>query len=269
MNISVIGLAALVAATSTLSVTAALMLSDHHLKHQQSLLGQAAAEAEQMEQRLAALQHRLAQETEENGRLRNQVATLERDADKLRAVASFNHGHGENNPSPPPAADERRNAALASSTAPTPWEQLRAGDAIPRFPLDEAEDGDDRIATVREVLSLDAGQQTLYAELLSDYEGRVDAVYDRVAEQYDFASGANPFQFQEMLVEIEREKSELDAMLDAEFSRALTDEQTSRYLALPAEERGVGPNAGLDRLELQILDLPFILSGSSSMDQAF
>jgi hypothetical protein len=197
------------------------------------------------------------------------VATLERDADKLRALASLNHGRGENNPSPPRAADESPNAAIVSSKAPTPWEQVRAGNAIPRFPLDEDEDVDDRVATVREVLSLDAGQETFYAELLSDYEGRVDALYDRVAKQYDFASGANPFQFQEMLVEIELEKAELDAMLDAEFSRALTEEQTARYLALPAEERGVGPNAGIDRLELQIFDLPFIFSGSSSLDQAF
>lgn len=269
MNISTIGLAALVAATSTLSVAAALMLTDHRVKYQQSLLGQAAAEAQQIEQRLAALQHRLDQESEESGRLRNQMATLERDADKLRALASSTQGRGENNPSALTAVDNRPKAALASSSAPTPWEQLRSGNALPGSPVDEIEDGDGRVATIRDILSLGADQETFYTELLSDYEGRVDALYDRVAEQYDFASGASPFQFQEMLVEIEQEKSELDAMLDAEFSRALTDEQTARYLALPAEERGVGPNAGIDRLELQIFDLPFILSSSSSTDEVF
>ena len=66
-----------------------------------------------------------------------------------------------------------------------------------------------------------------------------------------------------MLQEIEAEKTDLDALLDQELTRALSDEQAARYLALPTEERGVGPNAGLSRLDLQVFDLPFIFNASN------
>jgi|GEM_PF-3737370 hypothetical protein len=269
MQVSKIHLAVIIAATSVLAATAALMLTGFGTKQQQSSIAQAAAETWQIQQRLSALQHRLDMEIEENKRLRKQMAVLERNADKPQANMSIAGSQDVSNPAAQAVFDEHRYTPQVPTFESIPWDRLRSDKMASKPSSRETDNADSRVATIASALSLGADQEVFYTQLLSDYENRVDALYDRVAEQYDYASGTDPFQFQDMLLEIEQEKSELDAMFDEEFSHVLSEQQAARYLTLPAEERGVGPNAGIDRLDLQMFDLPFMLSRPFNTDQAF
>jgi hypothetical protein len=270
MKIPALGLAAVVAATSLLSVATAMVLSETRVERQQLQLDEAAAEEKRAQQQLSVLRQDLDRERAESRRLRDQISSLERDVVKLRALASFNPEERE--PETPASSAVVARASTPDAlpgVEPTSLQALRSGasgfDAAPN-PTDN--DGG-RVSALSRALGLGADQEAFYRELISDYENRVDTLYDRVAEGYDFSGGVDPFVFQEMLVEILDEKAELDALLDEEFSRTLSEDQTARYLALPTEERGVGPDAGIDRLELQILDLPFILSSESGTESVF
>jgi len=264
--------ALVVATTSALSVVSTLMWSEHGLERAHRLCAETTAEKQRIEQGPTAASGEL--EAEQRGRDRGycEEAALRCGTQAMRLTGRQSEAVRED-PLAAPAIVSLHDVAEWSARRPSgdvnPWEQLRAV----KQPVDAATHGADgtarRTARVEQALELDSDQAIHYRDLVSDYEDRIDALYDRVAREYDYAAGQDPLQFQDMLQEIELEKADLEARLDEELLHALTDEQAARYLALPAEERGVGPNAGLDRLDLQAFDLPFVLFSSGGGDGAF
>lgn len=242
-------LSLLVGATSALSIVGTLVMTNDRLEREQRLREQSAAEIQRMQQKLAAVSLHLKDEKQDREDHHCEASEIEGDGQHGRATTS--------------SLDDTmdQDAAVRLSTSdPTPWDTLRAE----RQQTERSNsDIDSQARSVARLLDLDSEQDAYYEDLVSEFEGRVDALYDRVAEQYEY-SGQDPLEFQDMLQEIEVEKAELDALLDQELTRVLSDEQAVRYLALPNEERGVGPNAGLSRLDLQVFDLPFIFNSSSA-----
>jgi polyhydroxyalkanoate synthesis regulator phasin len=249
-------MATAVVTTSILSAGITLALTSPPVAQPDPLSMQAATDSVRLLRQLNALQQQLDAERRKSERLRLAVARLKRETEPARGLAASVR---DTDTGDRPTGGDFDAGTRLQDPEPTPWEQLRSYGATSATVDAGVETEEDRIAKVSDILALADDQEGYYQQLVADYGERVDALYDRVVEQYDLAAGQDPFSFQDMLLEIEREKSELDAMLDEDFARALSEQQRARYLALPSEERGIGPNAGLDRLELNLFDLPFIL----------
>lgn len=111
-----------------------------------------------------------------------------------------------------------------------------------------------RVNNMTRLLDLDYSQASYYYTIIADYEEQANALYEDASSQIadsgsDFDILANRFD------DIETEKDRLDEAFDQAFIQTLTSEQVSRYMQLPAEERGVGPNAGLSRIQFKFSDL--------------
>lgn len=251
----------LIILTAALSIAGTLTLSQGGLQRERAVRATLVAELEQHEQSLLAARQAL--EAAQQAQKR-----CERGAAALSTMVRLPDDMTE--PPDDGAADQASSSGpLTEDQAPSlPPSALRwptQRPALRRGQGQQADHGDPpgRPEALARLLELDSAQTAYYQNLLTEFEGRVDALFDRVAEQYEYA-GQDPLAFQDMLQAVEAEKAELDAALDAELARVLHDEQQARYLQLPAESRGVGPNAGLDRLELQLLDLPFLLEASGA-----
>lgn len=255
----------LVSATAAVSIGGTLVLTNDRLERAKRLGEQAETEMQRTAQRLAAVSRQLETERHKSDRRLREDTELGCASEQPQAtVGTPGEAIFKDRAAYVAGAERAARITPPPTGDPTLWDELRAGSRQSIRASDGADGPVSRAASVAELLDLDQGQQNHYEELLSDFEQRVDALYDRVALQYDY-TGQDALEFQDMLQEIELEKAELDAALDQEFTYTLTDEQAARYLALPAEERGVGPNAGLGRLELRILDLPWILSPTNGM----
>jgi hypothetical protein len=111
-----------------------------------------------------------------------------------------------------------------------------------------------RVNTITGIIDLDYTQASYYHTLLAEYEEQAAVLYEgissRIADQ-----GSDLDNLQQVLDEVELEKRSLDATFDQAFVQMLSPEQASRYEELPPEERGIGPNAGLSRMQLELGDL--------------
>ena len=111
-----------------------------------------------------------------------------------------------------------------------------------------------RVNRMNNTLELDYSQTSYYHTLIADYEQRANALYEDIGGQLT-GDGSDLSKLQDVLQEIEAEKRKLDEALDQAFIQTLSSEQASRYMQLPREERGVGPNAGLSRMNLNFSNL--------------
>lgn len=150
---------------------------------------------------------------------------------------------------------EEKRSARAAEASSRQWEQLRSANMENR----DGPYGDFnvRVNTISKKLNLDDSQASYYHALLVDYEEQADALYEGM--RFTGLSSVFDFDhFQILLEEVELEKQALDTTFDQEFVQLLKTEQARLYEQLPPEERGVGPNAGMDRMEFTISDLSAI-----------
>ncbi|MGB5177806.1 MAG: hypothetical protein WBP44_03645 [Gammaproteobacteria bacterium] len=133
----------------------------------------------------------------------------------------------------------------------TQWQQLRNWQDNREGPYGKY---NVRVNSITKTLDLDYTQTSYYHTLLSDYEEQANALYEEVSSSLpDQESDIN--NLQTLLDEIELEKRRLDETFDQTFVQSLSPEQVSRYEQLPPEERGIGPDAGLDSMQFQFSDL--------------
>ncbi len=147
---------------------------------------------------------------------------------------------------------EEKRTARAAEASSRQWEILRSSNMENR----DGPYGDFnvKVNTISKKLNLDDNQASYYHALLVDYEEQADALYEGI--RFTGLSSVFDFDhFQILLEEVELEKQALDTTFDQEFVQLLTTEQARLYELIPPEERGVGPNAGMDRMEFTISDL--------------
>lgn len=149
-------------------------------------------------------------------------------------------------------AYEEKQAVMEAEASTTQWEQLK--NSIQEYSDGPYGDYNERVNTITKKLDLNDNQASYYHTLLEDYEEQANALYEgmrfpKLSSAYDLDN------FQILLEEAELEKQALDEIFDQEFIHVLTPEQAKAYEQLPLGERGVGPNAGLDRLEFVFSDL--------------
>lgn len=195
--------------------------------------------------------------------LRERVTNLEREVSRLAAALEAQAERVE-----APQARSLREPRVSSPVAPapvvaemeaapepepaeraeSPWRQLRARAANAAGPPAERADpyGEHggRVRALSEALDLDLGQEETLHALLVDYDERAADLLDDAG----FGASDDASQLDTALASVAEERRELDAAFDAAWIPALDANQAATYRALPADQRGVGPDAGEDAL---------------------
>ena len=106
-------------------------------------------------------------------------------------------------------------------------------------------------------LDLNAAQAQIYHELLQDFDDRAAVLYDDLEQDLDLRLGNAPDwqAFERRLAALEDARAELDAEFDRAFIATLAPEQAQSFERLPADARGMGPDAGLGALQISVADL--------------
>ncbi len=105
-----------------------------------------------------------------------------------------------------------------------------------------------RTAMLRDALALDAAQASEYEAISARFEARAEALYGTVdaTDMRVYTTQMNAIQ------------ADLDALhgeFDAAFSAVLTADQLRRYEALPADSRGLAPDAGVQAMTFDLAKL--------------
>jgi len=227
--------------TAVITAVGVVSLVDTRIEEEQRLTQQIATEVDALHKELAQLYQRIDQLGHTGSTPAKMVFTEERpSADTDEALRDLVRN----------MVNEERAARLAA-TRNTQWERLRNWQDNRKGPYGKY---NVRVNSISKTLDLDYTQASYYHTLLSDYEEQANALYEGVSSRLP-DQGSDFNNFQTLLGEIELEKRRLDATFDQAFAQTLSPAQASRYEQLPPEERGVGPNAGLDRMQFQFSDL--------------
>jgi hypothetical protein len=167
----------------------------------------------------------------------NVAAKLQNNEESLRALVS--------------ELMKEERAARRAATRESQWNRLRDWQENREGPYGIH---NTRVNNMTRILDLDYSQASYYYSLIADYEERANALYEDASSQ--IADSGSDFDIlADRFDDIEIEKRRLDETFDQAFLQTLTSEQTNRYMQLPAEERGIGPNAGLSRMQFKFSDL--------------
>ena len=235
--------------TVVITAVGIISLVDSRIEEEQQLTHQIATEVDMLRQDLAQLNNRI----EQLGRTYSTPTSLD---NHYPAKMAFTD---ERLPADTDEAlrdlvtsliEEERAARLAANRE-TQWQRLRNWQDNREGPYGKY---NVRVNSISKTLDLDYTQASYYHTLLSDYEEQANALYEGVRSQLP-DQGSDMDNFQTLLEEIELDKRSLDATFDQTFVQTLSPEQASRYEQLPPEERGVGPNAGLDSMQFKFSDL--------------
>jgi hypothetical protein len=105
-----------------------------------------------------------------------------------------------------------------------------------------------RSIRLRDALGLDIAQLAEYEALTAGFQQQAEALYANI-------DATDMDTFAEQMTGVDQAMVQLDAEFDAAFSAVLTTEQATAYAQLPADSRGLAPDAGAAALEFELSDL--------------